>query len=261
MDAVVLTADMVVDATSFLAASPTSLQALKSASLLKSLPINALLFGGTGTGKSTLARYILPDASCVDARDMDDTLSALESNSAIVLKHIDRSANLSLLLEKIESDKTRVVATATLDRLPLQLEEFFNLSIYLPPLSQRDEDVKLLIEKFIDEAESLFSKKVEKLSIKGDLDLKRNAYSLREQIYSLYLFYGADEILLEQMIQKFIAHHLGSGDDYRELLWLYEVPLIKAGLERYGSQLKLSQVLGLNRNTLRKKILQHNIKV
>ncbi|TNF45412.1 MAG: Fis family transcriptional regulator, partial [Epsilonproteobacteria bacterium] len=45
----------------------------------------------------------------------------------------------------------------------------------------------------------------------------------------------------------------------REHLGLYEKPLIEAGLKKFGSQLQLSQVLGINRNTLRKKIHEHNI--
>ena len=41
---------------------------------------------------------------------------------------------------------------------------------------------------------------------------------------------------------------------YLNLVYLYEVPLIRAGLTKYKSQLQLSDKLGLNRNTLRKKI-------
>jgi DNA-binding protein Fis len=40
-------------------------------------------------------------------------------------------------------------------------------------------------------------------------------------------------------------------------LHLYEVPLIRAGIKKFKSQLQLSDKLGLNRNTLRKKITEH----
>jgi DNA-binding protein Fis len=39
---------------------------------------------------------------------------------------------------------------------------------------------------------------------------------------------------------------------------LYEVPLIRAGIKRFKSQLQLADKLGLNRNTLRKKIADHS---
>jgi len=52
----------------------------------------------------------------------------------------------------------------------------------------------------------------------------------------------------------YLFDKLGSNSDYRNFLYLYEVPLIKAGLNKFNSQLKLSDKLGLNRNTLRKKI-------
>jgi DNA-binding protein Fis len=59
-----------------------------------------------------------------------------------------------------------------------------------------------------------------------------------------------------------IMHHyfldkLGSNNDYKKFLHLYEVPLIKAGLSKFKSQLQLSDKLGLNRNTLRKKIQEN----
>ena len=47
---------------------------------------------------------------------------------------------------------------------------------------------------------------------------------------------------------------MGTNSDYRNLIYLYETPLIRAGLKKFKSQLQLSDKLGLNRNTLRKKI-------
>jgi len=48
-------------------------------------------------------------------------------------------------------------------------------------------------------------------------------------------------------------------NDYRKNLYLYEVPLIKAGMAKFKSQLRISEEFGINRNTLRKKILEYNI--
>ena len=63
----------------------------------------------------------------------------------------------------------------------------------------------------------------------------------------------------ERILYHYLLKHLDGNDGYREHLGLYEKPLIEAGLKKFGSQLQLSQILGINRNTLRKKIHEHNI--
>jgi len=56
------------------------------------------------------------------------------------------------------------------------------------------------------------------------------------------------------IIENYLQDKIGSNSDYRKFLYLYEVPLLKSGLKKFKSQLQLSDRLGLNRNTLRKKI-------
>jgi DNA-binding protein Fis len=68
---------------------------------------------------------------------------------------------------------------------------------------------------------------------------------------------GKEEI--QQAIYHYILENLEGNNGYKEHLDLYEVPLIEAGLEKFKSQLQLSQILGINRNTLRKKIHEHHI--
>jgi DNA-binding protein Fis len=59
------------------------------------------------------------------------------------------------------------------------------------------------------------------------------------------------------IMENFLLQKLGGNNDYRRFLPLFEVPLIKAGMKRFKSQLQLADKLGLNRNTLRKKIADH----
>jgi DNA-binding protein Fis len=68
-----------------------------------------------------------------------------------------------------------------------------------------------------------------------------------------------DEHDIKQAVFHYLLDHLEGNNGYKEYLGLYEKPLIEAGLKKFGSQLQLSQVLGINRNTLRKKIHEHNI--
>lgn len=64
---------------------------------------------------------------------------------------------------------------------------------------------------------------------------------------------------IEDVLHHYLLKNMDGNDAYREYLGIYEKPLIQAGLKKYGSQLQLSQVLGINRNTLRKKIYEHHI--
>lgn len=101
-----------VDATSFITASEASFQAKKTATLLKTLTVNALIMGEVGVGKESLARFILPDAPVLDASNFEELLAALESTSEIIILNIDNSPNLKRLVDAINSFSIRVVATS-----------------------------------------------------------------------------------------------------------------------------------------------------
>ena len=58
-------------------------------------------------------------------------------------------------------------------------------------------------------------------------------------------------------LEKYLGEHLEGEDVYKNLLYLFEVPLIKASTNKYKSQVQVAKNLGLNRITLRKKIEQH----
>jgi len=88
-------------------------------------------------------------------------------------------------------------------------------------------------------------------------DLSQNVNSLRRQVMISYLLQDIKESELIGIIEAYLVDKLGSNNDYKSFLHLYEVPLIKAGLHRFKSQLQLSDKLGLNRNTLRKKIVDN----
>lgn len=247
----------VVDATNFLTASNASIEAFKTANLLKGLGVNAIIFGERGTGKLTLARYILPHAPVIDASRFDELLDALETNSDVIIHRIDNVANLKRLIETIQKTHTRVVATGGGRYSQDQLDEIFTIRLALPPLSERPEDVAVLVEAFVKEASHTLGKS-EPFDYEGFVpDLSENAISLRRQVYMHYLFDSINEHDLMEIMEHYLEGKLGSNNDYRAFLHLYEVPLIRAGIKRFKSQLQLSERLGLNRNTLRKKIADH----
>lgn len=242
---------------SYITASPSSEQAFKTATLLKTLNVNSLITGEIGVGKKSLAKYILPDAAVVDASNFDELLTALESSSEIVITNLENLPNVKKAFEVIKSKNIRVVATAKSFYNNEHIDEFFSVKFDIPPLEQRPEDIDELIQKFISEASLLFCTN-EEFDMKDFVpDLSMNSSSLRRQVMINYLLQDIKDTELMEIVQNYLTDKLGSNNDYKNFLHLYEVPLIKAGLNRFKSQLQLSDKLGLNRNTLRKKIAEN----
>ena len=245
------------DVTSFITASDASEKVFKTATLLKTLNVNALITGEIGVGKRSLASFILPNASVIDALNFKELLLVLQNSSELIIRNIDNSPNIKVLLEYIGRSNARVIATSTQILQDDAIDELFSVKFDISPLSQRKEDVKLLIKKFKLEAASLFGD-MQSDSINEIIpDLSQNSRSLRRQVMIQYLLQDINNTELMDIIQNFITPKLGSNNDYKNFLHIYEVPLIKAGLKKFKSQLQLSDKLGLNRNTLRKKIADH----
>jgi DNA-binding protein Fis len=91
------------------------------------------------------------------------------------------------------------------------------------------------------------------------LDLSQNLKSLKASIYKELIVKTFDEEDIKALLYDYLFKTVEGNNAYREHLGLYEIPLIEAGLKKYKSQLKLANVLGLNRNTLRKKIQEYDI--
>ncbi len=57
-----------------------------------------------------------------------------------------------------------------------------------------------------------------------------------------------------QVMEEFLSKKLGGRNDYRDQLYLFDIPMLRCGFKKFNSQLNMSEKFGLNRNTLRKKI-------
>jgi DNA-binding NtrC family response regulator len=254
---VVQAAAAAVDVTNFITVSDASAEALKTANLLKLLSVNALIYGERGTGKLTLARNILPHATVVSAVNFDELLDTLHSNNEVIITHIEQIPNLQTLQDHILENEVRVIATGSDSYRHELLDEIFTVKVFLPPLREREEDVGQLQQLYIQEAATIFGENDHFDAEAITPDISDNAHSLRRQVFFNYLLSNIAEDELMQVMENYLEERLGSNNDYRNFLHLYEVPLIRSGLRRFKSQLQLSDKLGLNRNTLRKKIAEH----
>ncbi len=245
-----------VAAINFIAASKPLKEALKSANLLKSLPLNTLIIGQPGTGRHTLATLMMSDAPLVHGDDpMLDQL--IESNEQLIIDRFERIENIPKLIQLLKKHNRRIVAIADDSSSHVQAMLPFGVRIVLPPLAARPEDIPLLVRRFLDETALLFGEEPDEgfeIDMKR-LDLSQNAFSLRKSVFLQYFANKVEEGELMTLVEAYLSRHMDDqGDLYRRHLSLYEVPLIRAGTKRFKSQLKMSQAFGLNRNTLRKKI-------
>ncbi len=230
------------------------METFKTATLLRSLKVSALIRGEVGVGKKTLARYILPSAPIVKAKNYEELLSVLHSSSEIIISDLENVANIKVVLKEAEKNGVRIIATASNAYENEKLEEFFGIDFTIPPLRERKEDVEVLCRQFFDEVTQMLGTEIKWDMENFEPDLSQNALSLKRQVIVRAVFDSIDEKEMMELMYNYLYEKLGGNDDYRKFLHIYEVPLIKAGMKRFKSQLQLSRILGLNRNTLRKKI-------
>lgn len=240
----------------YIALSKNSKEILNSANLLQSVIVNALIQGKEGVGKKSLARYILPKAPIFDAKnlqnDISDKIIHLQDCSIIIDK-IENITNIELLINWLNENNIRLIATSLKSELNTKLMNLFSVNIELPTLKQREEDVNALALKFSKEASSILN--LEQLSpSKLRINIDNNAYSLKRSIYFSYLLatIGEDEILM--FMENYLSTNMNGNNLYKDFLYLFEVPLLKASSKKYISQVQMAKHLGLNRITLRKKL-------
>jgi DNA-binding NtrC family response regulator len=245
-----------VDNNSFIAKSRASIEALKSANLLKSLNINALIVGEYGVGKETLAKFILPNAIVVDGSEIKELLNYVSTLDVIIIKNFENIDNYQKISLALKAHNTRIIATSLKDISEKVYDEFFSLKIIIPPLNQREEDIEPLVKKFFKEVSEIFGvKQIDDTFLKNlRVDIGNNSFSLRKSVYLRYLMETLDEVAVMDIMEGFLSKVIGGKNDYREQLYLFDVPLIRAGSKKFNSQLSMSKNFGLNRNTLRKKI-------
>jgi len=229
---------------------------IKSFNLTKTLYVSSIIIGEAHTGKKSLARYIFPNAILVSGLDQKEVESALENHDELIITDFEKLSNQSTL----DFSNKRIIATANYMGNPALIDELFAFIYSMPSLQERPEDVNYLKDLYIKEALSTLM--IENNTFESDeiqLNLSKNSKSLKKSVFLHLVKHSMDDKDIKEILYHYLLKHLDGNDGYREHLGLYEIPLIEAGLKKFGSQLQLSQVLGINRNTLRKKIHEHRI--
>jgi len=229
---------------------------IKSFNLTKTLFVSSIIIGEAHTGKKSLARYLFPEAIIVSGTEQEKVKEALENYDEIIISDFEKLSNQSAL----NFSNKRIIATANYMGNPQLIDELFAFIYEMPALRERVEDAKYLQKRFAEEAVDTLMLEDQNMALGAmPLNLSMNSKSLKKSIFMYLVKYSMNGQDIEEVLYAYLLKELSGNDAYREHLGLYEIPLIEAGLKKFGSQLQLSQVLGINRNTLRKKIHEHNI--
>lgn len=285
--------------------------------------LSVLVTGESGTGKSLIAKAIhdfsdrrsLPFvvASGADLEGMDgpSTLLSRAKGGSLVFDEVgdlpmDTQARIVRMLDALGDTAPRIMATSRSDLLEA-LEEgrvredlYYRLAgvtITVPPLRDRVDDIPLLAEHFLTRAErdGAPSRRLASSAV----DLVRaytwpgNVRQLENVVRRLVVTAGTEEIHRQEVehvlgsqpaieplqtggadkLSGSVAQHLKRYFDlhggmlpppglYQRILREVEAPLIEISLDATsGNQAKCAELLGINRNTLRKKITDLDIHV
>lgn len=245
----------------FITASESSKNAHNMLIVSSPLPVNILVLGEEGVGKKRLVHSVFTDVMAYDAKVLEDLLRHhqvdFSEEKVLILYDIDKAGNVTQLITHLEELCIRIIATAEEEKMIF--DEKFMVKIDLPPLSHRPEDTAILVEDYIQKAKALFRIDMDVNKALLHIDVTHNSISLKESIYRSLLIRSMDKNQMMDVLEEFLSREIAHTTEYKALLEVFEVPLLKAMRNKYKSQLKMANHLGINRNTLRKKMFQYDL--
>ena len=285
-----------------------------------------LITGESGTGKSLVARaihdfsdrrtmpFVIAQAADLQGLDGPSSLLARARSGTVVFEEIgeftfEQQGRIVRLFDALPSNAPRILATSQQNLAALQEAGSFRKDLYyrvggvtltVPALRDRVEDIPLLAEHFLARAERDGGSS-RRLSAEAAAMIRQyrwpgNVRQLENMLRQLVATSAEAEISRaevtsvlggtsqtgpipvgapdeEERLSAAIRRHLGRYFDlhpdglpppglYDRILRELELPLIELTLDATGgNQAKCADVLGINRNTLRKKITDLDIHV
>lgn len=230
-------------------------QIKKGFELTKNMQISTLLYGEANIGKKTLVKSIYNNITWVDGNDFTKVKNALLDNNELVIYNFDIHKNYS----QEDFNNKKIIAISDSTTVPDYIDTLFGFVFKMPSLKDRPEDLEFFINKYTQEANENLAKDAVLDLDATNIDLSNNIKSLKIDIYKKVAFNDLEKSDIQNILFNYFKVNLRGNNDYIKFLSIFEYPLIRAGLDKFGSQLKLSQILGINRNTLRKKVNENGI--
>jgi DNA-binding protein Fis len=229
---------------------------VKGLSLTQNLYVSSILIGEPHTGKQSLLHSLFPHAPIVSANHEEQLYNILPQVDELIVTDFEKLTNHT----QLDFTNKRILATANYIGNERIIDELFAFIYTMPSLKERPKDIPHLTQQFTQEALSTLVVEEDQINPESfTLDISQNTKTLKRSIYQSVIQQTMQTKEIEETLYCYLLKHLEGNDAYKHFLGLYERPLIKAGLAKYGSQLKLSDILGINRNTLRKKKEEYQI--
>jgi len=188
------------------------------------------------------------EASKLEQQMKENTINTKEYKS-IIVKHIDSVINQEEFLNNLKQN--RIIATSS--QILQRFKNFFPIAIEIPPLNQRKEDLKELINYYKLESMKLFG--IEDRFNDIDIQYSQNDISIKQAVYkqvSLYATTQQNDISF--ILENFFEKQLQDGANYKTLLEIFDTAVLKASKTMFKSQMQMATKLQISRITLRKKI-------
>ena len=188
-----------------------------------------LITGGSGFIGSALVRHIIKNTS-------------------------DEVLNIEEFLGNLKS--TKIVATSI--EKSIRFNNHFAVKIEIPPLQERLEDLEELTNIYTKEAYSIFANDINYDKKFLTIDLSQNGKSLKNSIYKSVLTHTIKEKEIQSILEYYFEQQLEENATYKDMLEVFEIPLLKAAQKLFKSQVQMANNLDINRITLRKKLDMYN---
>jgi DNA-binding protein Fis len=237
----------------FISKSKETKNILESALLAINLPVNIVILGESGLGKKLLTKEIIKDVQSFDASLLEELINTKKINlshySSLIVYDLHNVINKNEFLFNCKDLK--IIATALCDCI--EYSSSFAVKIQIPKLNTTSEDFKYITQEYIKEASILSDNKdINMKHIK--YDLSQNGISLKKSIFKSIFNSSLEKNDFLKSFEDFLEQEVKKDKTYKELLSLFEIPLLNASKKAFKSQLKISSQLGINRITLRKKL-------
>ncbi len=228
---------------------------LDSLRVVKNLYVSTIIIGEEYSGRGSLVREVFPHSVAVDGGDIENLKSTLAREDEIIIKNFEKVKEPNSL----DFEYKRIIAIASDSMDKRVIDEKFAFIYHLPPLKERPDDIEVLSRYFLKEAKETLMVDMDITIPQSRLDISKNILSLKASIYKEVLLASLNSSDIEEALFRYFLDSIDGNNAYRESLGILERPLLLAGLKKFGSQLRLSEVLGINRNTLRKKLHEYSI--